>query len=95
MEGNILYYKDLPLVRSGDEIYYGYTDLPAVIYMRIKTKKMVDDKEIADKISVQLIKTDPNITKINEKIVKSGEAKGFADAMEIASIWLERELKKE
>lgn len=54
-------YKGKPLVRSGDTIYYGSMKDKYVIKMDIKSKKKVGDLEVADKVTVQLMYTDPEI----------------------------------
>ena len=51
-------YKGRPLVRCGDEIYYGNMEEPYVIRMEIKSKKTVNGNEIADKVTVQLMQRD-------------------------------------
>ncbi len=84
-------YKGKPLVRSGKTIYYGNSYDPFVIMMQVATTKTVGDMEIADKIFVQLINTDPNV-RPRDAIVKKSEKKGLYAAMDIASIWLERAL---
>ena len=53
--GEFLTYKGRPLVRCGDEIYYGNMEEPYVIRMQIKSKKEVNGVEIADKVTVQLM----------------------------------------
>ena len=52
-------YRGKPLVRSGDTIYYGNMTDKYVIKIDIKTKKTVEDMEVADKCTVQLMLTDP------------------------------------
>ena len=84
-------YKGKPLVRCGDEIYYGSMEDPYVIRMQIKTKKEVNGIEIADKISIQLMATDPYLSP-RKQIVKSSEKSGLYLAFDIAEIWLERAL---
>ncbi len=86
-----LTYKGRPLVRCGDEIYYGNMEEPYVIRMQIKTKKEVNGVEIADKVTVQLMATDPYLSP-RKQLVKSSEKKGLYLAMDIADIWLERAL---
>ena len=51
-------YRGKPLVRSGDTIYYGNMTDKYVIKIDIKTKKTVEDMEVADKCTVQLMLTD-------------------------------------
>lgn len=84
-------YKGKPLVRCGKTLYYGNSYDPYVIMMQVASTKTVGDMEIADKIFVQLINTDPNV-RPREAIVKKSEKKGLYAAMDIASIWLERAL---
>ena len=84
-------YKGRPLVRCGDEIYYGNMEEPYVIRMQIKSKKEVNGVEIADKVTVQLMATDPYLSP-RKQLVKSSEKKGLFLAMDIADIWLNRAL---
>ncbi len=85
-------YKDKPLVRSGDTIYFGSTADSCVVMLNILTKKKVGDLEIADKVSVQLLSTDETL-RPKERILKKSEKVGLYNAMDIGSIWLERALK--
>ncbi|MBR6940839.1 MAG: hypothetical protein IKH65_08540 [Clostridia bacterium] len=94
MEQDILMYKDRPLVRHGNTIYYGYMDQPYVAILQIMSTREFQGEQIADKVTVQLFRTDPNITKLKDKIVKKAEGKGLYSALDIGSIWLERELKQ-
>ena len=84
-------YKGRPLVRCGDEIYYGNMEEPYVIRMQIKSKKEVGGEVIADKVTVQLMATDPYLSP-RKQLVKSSEIKGLYVAMDIVDIWLERAL---
>ncbi len=87
----LLTYKGKPLVRCGKTLYYGNSYDPFVIMMQVATTKTVGDMEIADKVFVQLLNTDPNV-RPRDAIVKKSEKKGLYAAMDIASIWLERAL---
>ena len=86
-------YKGRPLVRCGDEMYYGNMEEPYVIRLQIKSKKEVNGEEIADKVAIQLLATDPYLSP-RKQLVKSSEKKGLYLAMDIADIWLERALSK-
>ena len=86
-------YKDKPLVRSGDTIYYGSMKDPYVIKMLIKSYKTVDGEEVADQITVQLLSTDTSLS-VRKQIVKTSEKNGLYLAMDIAEAWLERSLKE-
>ena len=84
-------YKGRPLVRCGDELYCGNMEEPSVIRLQIKSKKEVGGEEIADKVTVQLMATDPYLSP-RKQLVKSSEKSGLYLAMDIADIWLERAL---
>ena len=84
-------YRGKPLVRSGDTIYYGNMTDKYVIKIDIKTKKTVEDMEVADKFTVQLMLTDPEI-RSRKQIVKTSEKNGLYLALDIADAWLTRAL---
>ncbi len=84
-----LNYKGYPLVRNGKTIYYGNSYDPFIIMIQIATTKTVGDLEIADKVLVQLLNTDPDI-RPRDRIAKKSEKKGLYAAMDVAAIWLER-----
>lgn len=84
-------YKGRPLVRSGDTIYYGSMADKYVIRMEVKSKKKVGDLDVADKVAVQLMYTDPEI-RTRKQIVKTSEKDGLYLALDIAEAWLNRAL---
>jgi hypothetical protein len=85
-------YKGKPLVRCGDELYFGSMADRFLIRMQIKGKKTVGDTEIADKVAIQLLCTDPDLSP-RKQLVKSSEKQGLYVALDIADVWLERALK--
>ena len=62
-----------------------------VIKMDVKSKKKVGDLEVADKVVVQLMYTDPEI-RTRKQIVKTSEKDGLYLALDIADAWLARAL---
>lgn len=86
-------YKEMPLVRSGDTLYYGNMSDKYVVMLQILSKKTVSDLEIADKVSVQLLLTDPDV-RPKDRIVKKSEKHGLYNAMDIGAIWLQRALSE-
>jgi len=86
-------YKGHPLVRCGDTLYYGSLADPFVVMMKIATTKPLGDLAAADKVNVWLMNTDDSASPM-ERIVQRCERRGLYNAIDIASIWLERALKK-
>ena len=92
-KNDILMYKGRPLVRQGNTLYYGYMNEAYVVIMQIMSTRELNGVEVADRVIVQLVNTDPNV-RTKEKILKKAERKGLYNAIDIGCIWLERELKK-
>lgn len=86
-----LMYKGYPLVRCEDIIYYGNLSDKYVIMMQILESEKLKDMNIASKVSIQLQLTDPDI-KARDRVVKKSEKDGLYNAMDIASVWLDRAL---
>lgn len=86
-----LTYKDKPLVRKGNTLYYGNMYDPYVVMLTVRSTKTVGDMEVADKVTVQLMNTDPTCNPA-EMVLKKSDKSGLYAAMDIASAWLERAL---
>ena len=86
---DFLTYKDKPLVRKDNIIFYGDMSEKYVIKLEILTSHKEGDLEVADKIKVDLIKNDSEKL---DNFTKSTEKNGFAEAMYFASTWLDRAL---
>lgn len=83
-----LVYKGKLLTRKGDMLYYGNTEDPYIITMKIQATKMIKSLKMATRISIELQKNNPAL-KGKEKVVKKAEREGLYQALDIASIWLE------
>ena len=92
-ENKILEYKGHPLQRAGNIVYYGSMADKYIIMLQILETKKVKVLDVATKVSVQLQLTDPTI-KSRDRIVKKSEKSGFYEAMDVASVWLDRALKQ-
>lgn len=80
-------YKGKPLVRSGNTLYYGDPSQRRIAMMQVITTKSQEDMTIADRVSVKIIATD------GARVIKNTEKNGLYNALNIAGIWLERELR--
>lgn len=87
-----LMYKQKPLVKCGNVIYYGSMADEYVIMMQIIDQRKLGDIEVADKIIVKLMLTDETSNPL-ERIVKTSEKRGLYLALDLASIWLADALK--
>lgn len=83
-------YKGLPLVRKGNEIYYGNMDDDTVALLQIMSTRKVGDLEVADRVKVFLMLTDTEGVDVSQIFKKSSERKGLYDALDLASVWLSR-----
>lgn len=84
-------YKGKPLVRSGNILYYGDPAEKYIAMMQIISTEQLEDITLANRVSVQIISTDDSVLS-SQRIVKKTEKNGLYNALNIASIWLERQL---
>ena len=85
-------YKGYPLVRSGNNIYYGDPKDPYVIFITI-LETDGSSENLPTKVLVELISTDESVS-IFERSQKQSEKKSLYEALDIGMIWLQRALKK-
>ena len=88
-----LYYRGKPLVRNNDTIFFGDMKDPYVIKLQIKSKENSNNLDCANKVTIQLLSTDTEIS-ARKQIIKTGEKENLAVALDLAVAWLERELAK-
>lgn len=86
-----LSYKGRPLRRKDNLIYYGTMAEKYIIMLQILSTKQVDGLAVADKVSVQLQLTDPDL-KSRDRVVKKSEKDSLYAAMDVATVWLDRAL---
>ena len=92
IDEKILAYKGKPLVRSGNTIYYGDMADDYVAMLQITEEKTFNDLTMPQKVSVQILSTDATL-RPKERIKKRTDKNTLYDALNIASIWLERILE--
>jgi len=86
-------YKGKPLMRCGDVIYYGSMKDKYVVKLEVKSKKKIQDIDVADRVTIQLMYTDQDI-RARKQIVKSSEKNSLYLAMDVADAWLSRALSE-
>ena len=90
-KGEGLVYKNHPLRRVDNLIYYGSMAEKYIIMLQVLDSKKEQDLDVATKVSVQLQLTDPDL-KSRDRVVKKTEKDSLYAAMDVGSIWLERAL---
>lgn len=91
-QNKILKYRDRPLIRSGNTIYYGDMTDDYVALLQISETEEFLNLEVPTRISIQILATDETLP-LPERIKRNTERRNFYDAINIASIWLERILE--
>ena len=87
IQGKFTEYKGKPLVREGNEIYYGYMSEKFYLFMMIMSEKKASrlDMNIPDKVLVQILPTDGSGNIEKQKMVS-----GLYEAFDLGTAWLER-----
>lgn len=89
-EQTFLTYKNKPLVRKGNEIYYGDTSEKFIVRFEILSTAKEGKLEIADKVKIELLKSDLND---KDRKIKESTKETLFDALDLGFTWLERALK--
>lgn len=80
-------YKNKPIVRCNNIIYYGNISEKYIIKLEVLSNKTLFETIIPDKISVQLLSTSADFNN-RKKIIKKCEKYGLYEALDIAEVWL-------
>ena len=90
-KGNGLVYKNHPLRRIDNLIYYGSMADKYIVLLQILDTKKEQDMDVATRVSVQLQLTDPDL-KSRDRVVKKSEKDSLYAAMDVGCTCLERDL---
>ena len=90
-KGEGLVYKNHPLRRVDNLIYYGSMADKYIVLLQILDTKKEKDMDVATRVSVKLQLTDPDL-KSRDRVVKRSEKDNLYAAMDVGCIWLERAL---
>ena len=90
-EKSVLMYKNRPLMRKDNMIYYGSMADKYIVVLQVLETKKEQELDVATKVSVQLQLTDPNL-RAKDRVVKKSEKEGFYTALDVGCVWLERAL---
>lgn len=86
-----LVYKNHPLRRKDNLIYYGTMAEKYIIMLQVLSSKDHSGLAVADKVSVQLQLTDPDL-KSRDRVVKKSEKEDLFAALDLGATWLDRAL---
>ncbi|MCD8160120.1 MAG: hypothetical protein LUE61_02870 [Clostridiales bacterium] len=90
-----LNYKGRPLRRKGNLIYYGSMSDKYIIMFQVLATKKVGDLDVATRVGIQLQLTAAELKGRDRiVIVKKGERGNLYAAMDLGSVWLERQLAR-
>lgn len=85
----MLTYNGKPLLRCGNEIYYGNPDDKYIVVFRLEDREPLEDLEIAKRVVIEL--------KTNEgkrsQLIRQAERDGLYKAFDIGMFWLEQALE--
>ena len=90
-KNEVLMYKERPLMRKDNLVYYGSMADEYIVMLQILETKKLEDLDLATKVSVQLQRTAADV-KARDRVVKKSEKDGFYTALDVGCVWLERAL---
>ncbi|MBR6902459.1 MAG: hypothetical protein IKN39_01045 [Clostridia bacterium] len=91
-ENKFLEYKGKPIVRKGNEIYYGDMSESFVVRFEILSYGKEGKLDIADKVSIQLLDSNTDAD-MKDRVKKESVKDNLFDALDLGFTWLERALK--
>lgn len=86
-----LVYKNHPLRRVDNFIYYGSMADKYIVLLQILDTVKEQDMDVAKRVSVQLQLTDPDL-KSRDRVVRKSEKSSLYAAMDLGDVWLKRAL---
>lgn len=87
-KNKLLMYKDKPLVRQGNMIYYGNPNDKYIVSFVLSNFEKNGDTEVAGHVSVQLQQNDRYLNPKN-KLIKKAERDELWSALDVGVFWLE------
>lgn len=90
MENNgFLTFRHRPIVRQGNIIFFGDLNEKYYVMLTVMDTRPLQDLQLSGKVEAQLLLTDKNIP-AKQALVKKAVRDGLYQAMDLASIWLDR-----
>ena len=86
-----LMYKNRPLMRKDNIVYYGSMADSHIIMLQILETQDTENLSVSTKVLVQLQLTDTHVS-AKDRVLKKSEKDGFYSALDVGCVWLERAL---
>ncbi len=86
-------YKDRPLVRFKDELYYGNLDAKYLLKLKILSTRKDGNDEVADRIQILLLESDDSRPEA-DRVMRHSERNGLYNALDIGKVWLDSALNQ-
>lgn len=91
-DNKFLEYKGKPLVRKGNEIYYGDMSESFIVRFEILSYSDGGNIQAADKVNIQLLDSNTDLD-MKDRVKKESTKDNLFDALDLGFTWLERALK--
>ena len=93
-EREVLVYRDKPLLRDGNMLYYGSFDENFIVRFTILESEKVNDLDMAKKVIIELLEKNGDSID-SAKLTKKAERTSMWAALDIGIYWLEDILEME
>ncbi|MBR5121027.1 MAG: hypothetical protein IKU89_00610 [Oscillospiraceae bacterium] len=87
MQDRFFEYRGLPLVRKGNELYYGSMGDDEVVMLQTAGNKKVGDVNVATKVRLYRMLTDESVP-VMQRITKTAEKSNLFEALDLAFDWI-------
>ena len=87
MQDRFFEYRGLPLVRKGNELYYGSMGDEEVVMLQTAGNKKVGDVNVATKVRLYRMLTDESVP-VMQIITKTAEKSNLFEALDLAFDWI-------
>ncbi len=87
MQDRFFEYRGLPLVRKGNELYYGSMGDDEVVMLQTAGNQKVGDVNVATKVKLYRMLTDESVP-IMQRITKTAEKSNLFEALDLAYDWI-------
>lgn len=89
MKNKTLIYKDYPLVRCNNQLYYGNMSDPYIVFMQILQSSNKNNIEVGSKVFIQLLSTDTSLPP-SDRIKQQTNKNSLLNSLELSNVWLKK-----